>query len=233
MPIPHNALSLAQVGIFEGVPADTLSKYIHVNTHRRGEYVFHAGDPADTVFVLLDGVVKKTYINPGGDEKIISVIQRGDVFGHLFLGKYRYRISSAMILSEATIGRVSESHLYSLIEQYPRVGIALIRYYADEQRETLARLHALMHLDAQQRLLGTLLYLARRYCCSDGIWFNLPPGLSQEDIANIACLNRSTVSLLINDLRRQAILGGKGRWLTINRQAVEDMLRAAGVEILE
>jgi len=46
-------------------------------------------------------------------------------------------------------------------------------------------------------------------------------------------LNRSTVSVLINDLRRQGILGGTGRLLSVNRAAVEELLEQSGSEILE
>ena len=94
-------------------------------------------------------------------------------------------------------------------------------------------MHALMRADARYRLLGTLLSVARRFCCTDGDWFELPSSLTQEDIANMAGLNRSTVSSLINELRREGILGGTGRSLTVNRIAVEDLLEEAGLEVLE
>jgi CRP-like cAMP-binding protein len=57
--------------------------------------------------------------------------------------------------------------------------------------------------------------------------------LTQEDIANLTGLNRSTVSLLINELRRQGILGGTRRALSINKRAIEAILEESGSEILE
>jgi CRP-like cAMP-binding protein len=58
-------------------------------------------------------------------------------------------------------------------------------------------------------------------------------GITQADIASIAGLNRTTASLLINELRREAVLGGSGRLLTVHRARVEHLLDAAGLEILE
>lgn len=46
-------------------------------------------------------------------------------------------------------------------------------------------------------------------------------------------LNRSTVSLLINELRRESVLGGTGRTLSVNRKAVEQILELKGSELLE
>jgi hypothetical protein len=61
----------------------------------------------------------------------------------------------------------------------------------------------------------------------------VPPALTQEDVANIAGLNRSTACLLINEYRRQGVLGGAGRCLLVNWVAVDALLRQAGLEILE
>jgi len=201
--------------------------------HVRGEFLFYAGDVADFVFLLFEGVVKKSYVSPGGDEKIISIIQSGDIFGELFLGKYTLRIASAEVILNAKVGRITKKNLLLLYQRFPHISMNLIGHLADEQRETLARLHSLMHIDARHRLLGMLLSLARRSCCPGNEWYAIPAGITQDDLANIACLNRTTVSLYINELRTQGILGGKGRVLTVNRLAVEQLLRRSGIEILE
>jgi CRP/FNR family transcriptional regulator, cyclic AMP receptor protein len=225
--------TLCRLPLLQGVDVGVVQPYIHVAHHPKGKFLFHDGDHPDGIYLLLDGTVKVTYLNSGGDEKIISIYERGEIFGELFLGKYRRRLGSAVALSDITVGKISERHVQTLIQCCPEFAMNFIRHLADEQRETLAHTHALMHLDATQRLLGTLLYLARRYTDNSGEWASLPLCITQEDIASIACINRSTASLLINQLRKQNILGGKGRVLTINRRAIEALLYKAGVEILE
>jgi CRP/FNR family transcriptional regulator len=213
--------------------ADAIRDSMMVTRYRRGETIFHAGDPADYIFLIETGMVKVSYENANGDENILMVFQSGDLFGDLFFGKYRHRVGNARALEDALIGRLSEDQLIELIRIYPSIAWSFIQHLADEHRETLARVHALMHVDAEYRLLGTLLNLARRHCCSDGDWFRMPTCLNQEDIANIAGMNRSTASKLINEFRRQGLLGGSGRVLTVNHVAVDELLRDAGVEILE
>ncbi len=131
------------------------------------------------------------------------------------------------------VGRLCEETFLDLIQKLPRVALNFIRHLADEQRQTLARMHALMRAEARYRLLGTLLSITRRFCCTDGDWLDLPMSLTQEDIANMAGLNRSTVSTLINDLRREKVLGGQGRVLSVNHVAIERILEDAGLEVLE
>jgi CRP-like cAMP-binding protein len=214
------------------VDVELVHLYVNIAQHPKGRFLFHDGDHPDGIYLLLDGIVKVNYLNSGGDEKVISIYKQGDIFGAFFMGKYPYRMGTAIALTAVTVGKLSRYHVQTLIQGCPKFAMNFIRHLADEQRETLAHTHVLMHLDAQQRLLGTLLYLARRFCIS-GEWANLPSCITQEDIACIACVNRSTASLLINQLRKSGFLGGKGRTLMINRSAIKELLSQAGVEILE
>ena len=228
--------NLRNVNLFKGlVPAqmDEVISTMPVASYRKNEFIFMAGDDADCLYIVQVGTVKVSYVDLNGEEKIINIFQSGDMFGNLFLGKYRQRIGNAEALGDTVLCRLTEIDFVNLVQRFPSISLNFIRHQADEHRETVARMHALMSMDAKHRLLGTLLLLARRYCCDKSGWFSLPESLTQEDIANMTGLNRSTVSLQINELRRLEILGGTGRSLTVNRKAVEKILEDAGSEILE
>ncbi len=230
------AMELSQHPLFKNLTPEAAAeaqKWAQMGHHPRGEFLFHAGDIAENIYLLLDGIVKVSYFNPGGDEKIISLAQTGDIFGELFLGSYPHRIGTAYTLTPAVTARLTRANLFQMIQRSPQVGLNLVGHLADEQRETLARLHALMHVDARHRLLGTLLSVGRRFCCLDAEWLELPASITQQDLANLACLNRSTVNIYINELRSQGVLGGRGRQLTLNRRVVEALLLEAGLEILQ
>ena len=228
--------NLRDMHLFSDMTPDQIDEVLSimpVRSYRKGEYLFHAGDPADCLYVLQVGLVKVTYITPNGDEKILSVFQPGDVFGELFLGRYRHRIGQAQALEDVVACKLRETDFLALIQGFPRIGLNFIRHLADEQRETMARLHALMRMEARHRFLGMLLSLARRLCCPEDGWIEVHPSLTQEDLANMTGLNRSTVSSLINELRRQGVLGGTGRTLTMNKASIEQMMESAGLEVLE
>ncbi|MBZ0277754.1 MAG: Crp/Fnr family transcriptional regulator [Anaerolineae bacterium] len=228
--------NLRHVDLFQGLSAaqmDDMLKTMPMANYRKHEFIFMAGDTADCVYLVQAGTIKVSYVDLNGEEKILNIFQQGDVFGDLFLGKYRLRIGNAQALEDAVVCRLTEADFVGLVQRFPLVALNFIRHQADEHRETVARMHALMSMDAKHRLLGTLLSLARRYCCTQSDWFSLPDSLTQENIANMTGLNRSTVSLLINELRREGILGGSGRVLTVNRKAVEQLLEKTGSEILE
>ncbi|MBK8027229.1 MAG: Crp/Fnr family transcriptional regulator [Chloroflexi bacterium] len=228
--------NLRNAHLFRGLtPAqmDEVLKTMPVRSYRRHEYIFMAGDEADALYIVQLGTVKVGYVDLNGEEKILDIFQAGDIFGYLFLGKYRQRIGNAQAMADVVLCRLTEVDFIQLIQKFPLIALNFIRQQADEYRETVARMHALMSMDARHRLLGTLLTLARRYCCDEGAWFALPESLTQEDIAKMTGLNRSTVSLLINELRRESVLGGVGRQVLVNKTAVEAIMKAKGSEILE
>ncbi len=225
-----------ELDIFDNVPLEDINnatKSIRRAKYTKGEYLFNTGDPADSLFILESGLVKISYITIDGNERILDMFESGDIFGELFLGKYKHRIGQALALDDVVVYRLNERDLQTLIHDYPAIGMNLIRHLVDEQREIIARMHALLTADAQSRLLGTLLSIARRYCCTYQNEFVLNDIITQEDLANLSGLNRSTVSSLINSLRRDGILGGAGRSLIINKQKVEALLEDSGFDLLE
>lgn len=228
--------AVPQIDLFDDLSPDEVQSVLAMirrHTYKRGDYLFNTGEPADSLFILESGLVKVSYITIDGGEKILDMFEPGDIFGELFLGKYRHRIGQAQAMRESVVYKLTESDLHELIHDFPAMGINLIRHLVDEQREILARMHALLYADARSRLLGVLLSIARRYCCTHQDEFVLNDVITQEDLANLAGLNRSTVSSLINVLRREGALGGTGRSLTVNRRVVSHLLEEVGVDLLE
>jgi CRP/FNR family transcriptional regulator len=235
-PLAEEIWNAKNVQLFEGLPEIDIEEMLAImpnSLHRPGEYIFHTGEIADCIYILQTGMVKVSYITLDGNEKILNVFREGDVFGELFLGQYRHRIGEAQALEDTTVAHLYENDFLELTQRFPRLALNLIRHLTDQQRRIFARMHALSRMEARHRLMGILLNIARRYCCDYGDWFTVPGNLRQEDIANMACLNRSTVSTLINTLREEGVLGGSGRTLTVNRPMVESILEEAGFDVLE
>jgi CRP/FNR family transcriptional regulator, cyclic AMP receptor protein len=227
---------VAAMELFEGLSlgeTEHILEMLRTRYHRQGQFIFNTRQQANYLFVLQSGLVKVSYISPDGNQKILNICESGDIFGELFLGQYRYRIGQAQAMSDCTIYLLSEDDLQHIMRCYPIVGINFMRHLVDSHRRTMARMHALQRTDAKVRLLGTLLYLARHICCSQGRYYALNSAITQQDLADMTGLNRSTVSSLINRVRDEGLLGGSGRELTINKAAIEDALWKEGFELLE
>ncbi len=201
-------------------------------TVKRGEYIFLTGESADYLYILESGLVKIAYITADGNERVIDFRDDGSIFGELFLGKYRHRVGIAQALADCVIYKLCENCLFQISQCYPAVNRNFINHLVDSQRETFARMHALSWSDAKLRLLGLLVVLARQSCCSTTGEYRLHPYITQEDIANMAGLNRSTVSSLINECRREGLLSGSRRKVIVHVPEIKALLDAHGSEVL-
>ena len=80
--------TLASVPLFAGLDEDGLESLIRgmrVRRFRRGETVFHVGDPGDALFIVVSGSIKITLPAETGDEAILATLRPGDFFGELAL----------------------------------------------------------------------------------------------------------------------------------------------------
>jgi len=225
-----------RISLFEGLSVDETASILSKLRKKdfiSGQFIFSTGQDATCLFVLKRGLVKVSYISPDGDKKILDVCEENDIFGELFLGDYRFRIGMAQAMTDCSVYMIGEHDLFTIIQRFPQVSMNFMRHLVNSHRRTMARMHALQRTDAKSRLLGTLLYLTRHMCCSNEQTFHLNPAITQQDLADMTGLNRSTVSSLINKLRQDGVLGGSGRDLIINKIAIKDMLWDEGFELLE
>ncbi len=94
--------SLAAIPFFGGLePAalERLAAAMRARRFRRGEVIFHIGDPGDALFVIVSGEVKISLPSETGDEAILATLRPGDVFGELALLDGAPRSASASALS--------------------------------------------------------------------------------------------------------------------------------------
>ena len=80
--------SLGSVPFFAGLDDDALGRVaagMRSRRFRRGEVIFHVGDPGDALFIIVSGEIKISLPSEAGDEAILVRLRPGDVFGELSL----------------------------------------------------------------------------------------------------------------------------------------------------
>jgi CRP/FNR family transcriptional regulator, cyclic AMP receptor protein len=211
----------------------TLPPCLHTQHYRRGAFLFQAGEVADQFFWVCQGIVKLSAPTLEGGERLLNIFWPGDFFGTLWLSPDQRRVSSAQALSPVTVQAATNGELAQFLQRCPEIHTNLLQNLFDQQGRITLRIGALLNADIGERLLVILLDLAERYGRPIPDGYRLAADLTQEDIAHLVGLDRSTTSLLINRYRRDGVLGGRGRLLEIYQAPVRALLEQAGLAMLE
>ena len=142
---------------------------------RRGEVIFHIGDPGDALFVIVSGEVKTSLPSETGDEAILATLRPGDVFGELALldGAPRSASATALMPTETVI--LPRDRFRELIATEAGVRDALLASIAGELRRLTTHVEELHFLDITGRLAARLVRLAQEGGTPTGDGARPPP----------------------------------------------------------
>jgi CRP/FNR family transcriptional regulator, cyclic AMP receptor protein len=188
------------------VPSDELQQVLTIARRRpfdRGEVVFHEGDPADSLHLIVSGRFAVRIRTPLGDTTLLAIYGRGDAFGEMALVAPPIARSATVVALEAAETRsVFREDFEALRKRHPGVDRVLVSLLADRIREMNERLLEAHYVDAETRVRRHLRQLATVYE-RDGV--SVIP-LTQEEIAEIAGTSRATVNRVLREEERRGVI---------------------------
>jgi len=182
---------------------------------RRGETVFHAGDPGDALFIVESGQVKITLPPDDGSEPaILTTIGPGGFFGELALLDGAPRSATAVAIDAVSTMVLRRDAFDRLVDEAPPLRHALLATLAGEIRRLTAQVEDLHFLDLPGRLARHLLReVARERGLPDDDPSALPSGevrlpwpFTQAELAGMIGGSRQTVNRLLADFVADGLL---------------------------
>jgi CRP/FNR family cyclic AMP-dependent transcriptional regulator len=194
--------ALAAVPLFAGLDADglaSLTRGMRVRRFRRGETIFHVGDPGDALFIVMAGAIKITLPADTGDEAILATLRPGDFFGELALLDGAPRSATAVAIEPTETFILARDRFRELISSEPIMREALLATMAAEVRRLTHHVEELHFLDITGRLASRLARLAGETGATrlaDGA-IRLAGPLTQGDLAAMIGCTRQSVNKLL------------------------------------
>ncbi len=87
---------------------------------RAGELVVHTGDPAEEMYVILDGRVE-VWAGQGGARRKLAELRRGDVFGEMGFVRRSERTADVVSATDVEVLAVDQRFLDRVQRRYPRI----------------------------------------------------------------------------------------------------------------
>ena len=202
--------SLAAIPFFGGlepVALERLAGSMRSRRFRRGEVIFHIGDPGDALFVILTGEVKISLPSETGDEAILATLRAGDVFGELALLDGAPRSASATAISPTETVVLPRDRFRELIATEAGVRDALLASIAGELRRLTRHVEEPHFLDLTGRLAARLVRLTEEggTPMEDG-GVRLRTNLTQADLAAMVGCTRQSVNKLLGQFTDDGLL---------------------------
>jgi CRP-like cAMP-binding protein len=168
--------------------------------YRKNQQIFAQGDPADSLFYVQKGKVKRTVVSRHGKEAILAVIGPGDFFGEGCLAGQQRRMSTAVALTDCSIARVEKTAAIKVIRDQPRFSELLVSHLLSRNIRIEEDLVDLLFNSSEKRLARILLLLAN--FGKSGKPEQVIPKISQETLAEMVGTTRARVSFFMNKFRK-------------------------------
>ena len=200
---------LTHVPLFEGLPADTVTRVIGLARPKQLEsdgFFFNEGDEADLFFVLTAGRVRLSQLTPEGHKVVLRLITPGDAFGGVgAFGEPNYAVSAQAVEASTALAWTSTT-MRQLLEMEPRIAVNALRFVAARYHDLQRRYRQAMTERVERRVARALLRLVhdagRRV--DAGVEIAFP--VSRQDIAEMTGTTLYTVSRLLSAWEEQGIV---------------------------
>jgi CRP/FNR family transcriptional regulator, cyclic AMP receptor protein len=184
-----------------------------VRTFRRGQVVFTAGEPGETVMVVISGRVKVVVRSADGGELTLTILGPGTLFGELAVADGGPRSADAEALEASRLLLIPREMVLDLCGRTPTVAQALLRSVVAMLRRLTEAASDLVFLDLPRRVAKVLLGQPRG---EDGV---ISPSLSQEELAHQAGGSRQSVNAALRGFERRGWIQVNGRTVTVTQAA--------------
>ncbi|MBN1210883.1 MAG: Crp/Fnr family transcriptional regulator [Myxococcaceae bacterium] len=202
-----------------GQEAIDFKGYFKVESFPHNSVIYRYGDTTDRVYLLKSGRVRLMRVGKNGTRSVVSILRPGEIFGEVFRPEGTSIEEMAIASGEAEVWSIEGRDFRAQLEARPALALDVVRAYAERVRALRKRVLGLTFKEVPARLADTLLTLVEAHGerCPHGGETDLR-GITQQDLADLVGASRSFVSTLINEMKRDGVLGNVGRILCVKDQ---------------
>ena len=194
----------------------TCAASLRLRRYRRGETIFHQGDPGDSLYIVESGSVKIVLPDPEGAEgAIIATLGRGAFFGELALLDGAPHSATAVASEPVGALILQQSQFEELLESDPGLRRALMAGLVAELRRLTSHVEDLHFLDLPGRLASLMVRLAQETQPGATREVRLAWQYTQAELGAMIGGTRQTVNRLLADLTAQDLIHQDGETLII------------------
>lgn len=199
---------------------ELLLSFCHRRSYRPKTTIIRPGDPANTLYYIIEGSVTVSLEDEEGRELILAYVNAGQYLGEIGLFNRTERrnvlVHTRVNCEIAEIGyeRLTQLFETQLAEMYPKLLFVLGKQLSDRLMHTSRKVSRLAFMDVTGRVARTLLDL-----CTEPDAMSHPDGtqvrISRQEIARIVGCSREMVGRVLKTLEHDGLMSVHGKTIVV------------------
>jgi len=205
---------LRNVPLFAGLDEVRLSVLTRTIVRRnfgRNTMIIGAGDPTDSLYIVISGRLKVLMSDEQGREVILSMLGPGEFFGEMGLLDDSPRSASVLTVEPCDLLSISKTDFKRSLAENFDLSLMVMRGLVKRLREADQKIGSLALMDVYGRVARLLLEMAEDV----GGEKMIVKRLTKQDIAKMIGASREMVSRVMKDLQLGGYIEVRGRSIVL------------------
>lgn len=214
LPARVSTTLLRNVPLFAGLEEaqlEVLARAIVRKSVPRNVKIIGAGDPTDSLHIVISGRLKVLMGDEQGREVILSILGPGEFFGEMGLLDDSPRSASVVTLEPCEVLTISKADFKRSLAENFDLSLMVMRGLVKRLREADQKIGSLALMDVYGRVARLLLEMAEDV----GGEKVVVKKLSKQDIAKMIGASREMVSRVMKDLQLGGYIEVRGRSIAL------------------
>jgi CRP/FNR family cyclic AMP-dependent transcriptional regulator len=213
-PASVSTTMLRNVPLFAGLDEAQLNVLVPMimrTNFGRNQTIIAAGDPTDSLYIVISGRLKVLMADGQGREVILAILGPGEFFGEMGLLDDSPRSASVLTLEPCELLGISKKDFKRCLTENSDLSLTVMRGLVKRLREADQKIGSLALMDVYGRVARLLLQMAEDV---DGEKVVVKK-LSKQDIAKMIGASREMVSRVMKDLELGGYIEARGRSIVL------------------
>jgi len=209
-----STLLLRNVPLFAGLDEQQLAVLARAIVRKsvgRNARIIGAGDPTDSLFIVINGRLKVLMSDDQGREVILSILGPGEFFGEMGLLDDSPRSASVVSLEACELLTITKTDFKRSLAENFELSLMVMRGLVKRLREADQKIGSLALMDVYGRVARLLLEMAEDVNGEKVV----VKKLSKQDIAKMIGASREMVSRVMKDLELGGYIEVRGRSIAL------------------
>jgi CRP-like cAMP-binding protein len=181
----------------------------------RGEALFHRGDAAHGLFLVIYGQIKLAFQGSNGNEQVVQLVDPRQCFGQISMLTECRHVLLAEAVADSLVLHIPKDVVLEMLDQHPGFARRMLVDLARRTQALLRDVEIYTQQSGAQRVIGYL----QQHCSDekhpeDSIEITLPA--AKSIIASRLNLTPETLSRIFHELSSADLIAVQGKQIKIN-----------------